>query len=292
MKKSLNAILIPVDFEEASLAAIKQSFNIARQLQLHLHLLYIHDDGGILRRFFPPEQSLELKARLSADLSVLGQKAEQESGLKVTTHVVTGKIVQKINEMAEQLGARFIFLGASNTNHDIIGGNAIRVIRSAQVPVFTIKANQVDQNRCRNILLPLDLTAETRQKVLAAISIAKVYNATIQILSGYCGMTASGELNHLQIQFKQVKNFIEKEGIRCTGEILECASGESSFVRMIIDYVKSRPAIDLIVITTQAEINFIDYFIDSEATQLIRQSPVPVMSIVPKNLGTSSAKTF
>lgn len=292
MKKSLNAILIPVDFEEASLAAIKQSFNIARQLQLQLHLLYVSDEGGVLRRFFSADQSKELLVKIEADLKSLGEKTEQASGLKVFTHVVSGQIVQKINDMAEQLAAKYIFIGASNTNQAIIGGNAIRVIRSAQIPVFTIKADQVDQNRCRNILLPLDLTADTRQKVSAAISIARVYDATIQILSAHCSDATNEAVNHLHIQFKQVKNFIEKEGVKCTGEIITCSAEHTSFIQLIHDFVETHKTIDLIVITTQAEINFIDYFIDSEATQLIRQAVVPVMSVVPKKLGVTSSRGF
>lgn len=74
MKKNLNAILIPIDFEKASLAAIQQSYNIARQLQLDIHLLYVHDDGGVFKRFFSHEQNIELIARLSADMSTLAQK--------------------------------------------------------------------------------------------------------------------------------------------------------------------------------------------------------------------------
>lgn len=292
MKKSLNAILIAVDFEKASLAAIQQSYNIARQLQLDIHLLYVHDDGGVIKRFFSHEQTIELIARLSADMSTLASKTAKESGMKVVTHVVGGRITQKVNEMADQIGARYIFIGASNSAAALVGGHATRIIRSAQVPVFTIKANQADQNRCRCILLPLDLTAETRQKVSAAIAIAKVYDASIRLISGVCGNAKPDDLNHLTIQFRQVKSFIEKEGARCTGEILNCPQGQTSNVQMILDYVASHNDIDLIVITTQAESDFIEYFIDSEATQLIRQATVPVMSLVPKVLGSSGIRSF
>jgi nucleotide-binding universal stress UspA family protein len=292
MKKSLNAILIAVDFEKASLAAVQQSYNIARQLQLDIHLLYVHEDGGVLKRFFSHEQTIELIARLSADMSALAAKTGKESGMKVVTHVTGGRITQKVNEMAEQIGARYIFIGASNSAAAPVGGHAIRIIRSAQVPVFTIKADQANQNRCRCILLPLDLTAETRQKVSAAIGIAKVYNATIRIISGVCSSTKAEDINHLNIQFRQVKNFIEKEGARCTGEMLTCPQGQTSHVKMILDYIADHNDIDLIVITTQAESEFIEFFIDSEATQLIRQAPVPVMSVVPKSLGSSGIRSF
>lgn len=208
------------------------------------------------------------------------------------THVTGGRITQKVTEMIEQTGARYVFIGASNSESAPVGGHAIRIIRSAPVPVFTIKADQADQHRCRCILLPLDLTAETRQKVSAAIGIARVYGATIRIVSGTCGINSPETLSHLNIQFRQVKNFIEKEGVRCTGEIINCPPEQTSKVRMILDYVATHDDIDLIVITTQSEAEFIEFFIDSEATQLIRQAPVPVMSIVPKVLGSSSVRSF
>jgi nucleotide-binding universal stress UspA family protein len=139
--------------------------------------------------------------------------------------------------------------------------------------------------------LPLDLTSETRQKVGWCIEIAKVYQARIRILSVL--WSKNDEIKQqLGIQLKQVKNFIEKSGVSCTAELLETGNSKETIIPVVLEYVNSHLEIDLVVIMTQSEIGIIDFFLDSDAQQIIRSSQVPVMSIVPRDIGMSSIRSF
>jgi hypothetical protein len=44
------------------------------------------------------------------------------------------------------------------------------------------------------------------------------------------------------------------------------------------------------MIMTQKETGFIPFFVDKQATEIIRLSSIPVMSIIPKDMGDTLAR--
>ena len=63
-------------------------------------------------------------------------------------------------------------------------------------------------------------------------------------------------------------------------------------IPMFLKYAADQGDIDLIMIMTQKEVGFIDYFMDSNAQEMIRNSEIPVMSIAPKEIGIIQSKGF
>lgn len=290
MKTNPGNILIPIDFEKPSLIALEQSYNLARLQRHDIHLLYVHEEAGIFSRFFSAQQSDEILLKIKADLDALAQKTSEDAGVKVYARLEKGKPHDVILKIAKELDARLIFMGTTNADENIVGVTAHKVIRTASCPVITVKEDTYHDG-CRTILLPLDLTSETRQKVGWCIEIAKVYQARIRILSVL--WSKNDEIKQqLGIQLKQVKNFIEKSGVSCTAELLETGNSKETIIPVVLEYVNSHLEIDLVVIMTQSEIGIIDFFLDSDAQQIIRSSKVPVMSIVPRDIGMSSIRSF
>ena len=129
--------------------------------------------------------------------------------------------------------------------------------------------------------MPLDLTQETRQKVTRAIEIAKYYNSTIRVVSVL--LTNEQEIvTHLTEQLKQVKEYIERRDIYTTANIIygdKMIKGLTSFV---LDYAYETNA-DLIMIMTQQELNLREKFLGSNSIDIISQSKIPVISVVPQS---------
>ncbi len=88
-----------------------------------------------------------------------------------------------------------------------VGANTSRVIRSASCPVITINSKHL-YHGCRNILLPLDLTKETRQKVTIGIEIARIYGAGIKVVSALWSKNDPAIIGRLKQQGQQVTDFI------------------------------------------------------------------------------------
>lgn len=288
MEKLKQSILIPVDFREQSLAAITQAYNIAKLNDLDITLLYVLEDSSFWAGLFSDSQEEEILKRAKLNLENLAERTRQESGLTVHTLVRKGKAYEEITEIADKIEAKYIFIGIASMFFEegktkrIVGANASRIIRSAKCPVLTVSGGKHFKG-CRSILLPLDLTKETRQKVKHAVEIAKAYRATIKTVSVIWDTDDEEIRWKMNITVNQVKDFIRAEGINCTTQIIDIEDSKH-IVDNILNYAYEQGDVDLIVIMTQAENRFVEFFVGSKAQEIIRLSDIPVMSITPKDL--------
>jgi len=86
----------------------------------------------------------------------------------------------------------------------------------------------------------LDLTTESRQKVTWAIKIAKIYGSGIKVVSGIWGKNDPAVYNRLKFLAEQVKQFIEKEGIRCTAEFVLDIENEKMLIPSLLSYAENK----------------------------------------------------
>ncbi len=281
MSNTPNKIVVPVDFGDQSQIALEQAANVARMINGDITLLYVVESGGLLSRFKSDSMDEELKKEIHQKMDELIANMPNKD-IKAEKLIAQGSVYEKVAEVAEMLNARFIVMGTNGGKGKIrrrfIGSNALRVVRESRVPVITIKGKQ-HRDGCKNIVLPLDLTKETREKVAKAIEFAKMYGADIRIAS-VLFTTDEFIVNRLTRQLSQVKSFVEKAGVRCTAEIIKGIKGEESLGQIIIDYANKVEG-DLIMIMTQQEQDITELFIGSAAQDIINRSDIPVLSIIP-----------
>lgn len=289
----MNKILIPVDFEKQSLLAIEQSFSLAQTILAEITLLYVHKPSGIFSSIFSDDQKSEILIIIDERLAEIAGKASLSSGVTINYRIEKGKIYSKIIEVAKEINAQFIVMGTNSSDQDReqtkrVGVNTSRVVKASDCPVITVNSNHV-YSGFRNILLPLDLTVESRQKVTMGIEIARYYGAGIKVVSAYLPKNEKTEVGRLYQLGEQVTNFISSAGIDCTFEVIELKEDEKTSVPTILNYAEQQGDIDLIIIVTQQEVGLVEYFIGSLSLDFIRLSDFPVMSIQPKNLGVGSS---
>ncbi|MBI2268897.1 MAG: universal stress protein [Bacteroidetes bacterium] len=275
-------ILVPVDFSDQSLIALGQSYNLARKYKAEITLLYVIEDHGLVSKLFSKEQDDSLKKQVEENLSKLAADVEKKQGLNVTTMVARGSVYDKVAEVADMISALFIIMGtngATNIKRKFIGSNALRVVREANVPVITIRG-QHHRDGCKNIVLPLDLTKETREKVSFAIELGKLGDGSAIRIVSVLFTTDEFVVNRLTRQLQQVKQFIEKEGLVCSAEIIKGVKKEETLAQSIINYAHKVEG-DLIMIMTQQEQDFTYRFVGSSAQEIINTSDIPVISIIP-----------
>ena len=283
MSKIKNEILVPIDFSEQSLIALGQSYNLAREYKAEILLLYVMEEGGLLN-IATAKQLSDMKKDIQKKLDKLAEETHKKSGMHVDTMIAKGKAYEKIIEVADLTNALMIIMGCSSRKKLqklFIGSNALRVVREANCPVITIKG-KAHREGCKNIVLPLDLTKETRDKVRQAIEVASLgtYKAAIRVVSV---LQSSDEfiVNKLTRQLESVKLFIQKQGVECSAEIIKITKGDESLAQCIIDYAHKVDG-DLLIIMTQQEMNFTRMFIGSTAQEVVNNSDIPVMSIIPQ----------
>lgn len=288
-------ILVAVDFSDTSDRALRQAHLLSKTLDKDLYLLYVVEKSLSRLSFFSRDEKTPLDS-IRTKMEELKARAEKFSGQQVLFEIAQGKPYEQILQKAVSLDAAFIVLGArgdvsGKDNHHYVGTNASRVTRSAPCPVITVN-NKVTCHSLRTILLPLDLTRETRQKVTNAIELANRFKAKIKVMSAITHKIDEAELDQLTRISHQVTDFISKSGIECTDEMVKSTPDAQSEVPIILKYADEQGDIDIILIMTQPELGVFDFILSPNAIEMLRRSPYPVMSILPKNLERTSIMPF
>lgn len=260
-EKTKNVILIPIDFTEQSLLAIGQSYNLARYTHSKIILLHVYEKQG--------EERFD-------EVTKLAKKTQEESGVQTEFMNVKGNIYKETIDIAEELKATMIIVGLEShmTLGDVIGPSASKFIRESPCPIISIRGKE-HRDGCENILLPLDLTKETRQKVDKAIEFAKYFGSAIRILGVFSAKDEKYE-NQLHAYAHQVKQYIKSKGIACSNKTIE----SEHIAETIVEYGNKIEA-DLIMIMTKAELNVVELFVGTTAQKIIDISNIPVLSIRP-----------
>ena len=254
-------ILIPIDFTKQSLLAIKQSYNLAKYTHSKLVLLHVYERKE--------EDSFEALTRLA-------KQTEQESGVPTEFMNLQGDIYAETDRVAEELKATLIIAGLESHMRfrNIVGSSASKLIRKAPCPVITIRGNE-HRDGCEHILLPIDLSPETREKVDIAIQFAKYFGASVRIL-GVFDIDDSEYENNLLAYSHQVKQFIKSKGISCTNKSIPT----KNLADTVVEYF-NKIEDDLVMIMNKPGLSVGEFFSGTEAQKIVDISNIPVMTIQP-----------
>lgn len=283
-----NRILVPIDFSDQSIIALGQSHNLARLTKADITLIYVIEDHYELP-FFSKKDDKSLEKKVHNELEKLARETSKKFGIQVNNLVAHGRVYEEVQKAAKKLKCSFIIMGTNGRigfKKRFIGSNALRVVRESPCPVITIKGKKHRQG-CRQIVLPLDLSKETKEKVQNAIEIAQLFNSTINIVSV---LTTDDEfiVNKLNRQLNQVHDYIRKHDVNCTAEMLQ----GDDVAEEVIAYAGKINA-DLIMIMTQQEMNWTDImFVSSSALEIINGSEIPVLSIRPRERKSVTLSVF
>jgi len=259
--KERGIILIPIDFTKQSLLAVIQSYNLAKYTHSKLVLLHVYEKSG--------DESYEA-------LNKLTKQTEQESGVPCEFMNVKGDIYDETDRVAEEINATLIIAGLESQMkfRNIIGSSASKLIRKAPCPVITIRGNE-HRDGCENILLPLDLSLESREKVDAAVQFAQYFGASIRILGVFDPKDASYE-NQLLAYCHQVKQFVKGKGISCSNKSIPA----ENVAETVVEYANKIES-DLIMIMNKPSLGVVDFFGGTDAQQIVDISNIPVMTLQP-----------
>ena len=277
-----NKILVPVGFSEQSLAALKQACLIAKIKKSEVIILSVIEEQSKISGLLIDNSFEEIRSKVKDKLDEISEMHSSKFSVKVDSMVASGKIYEQIVEVSSMINANLIVMGTNGSPKGVIkkfiGSNAERVVRLSNIPVITIKENTSTVN-FDNIILPLDLGKETKEKVTFAIEYARYWNSTIRIVSVFL-KDNTNEKNILIKNLNQVSNFISNAGVKCTSELIE-GEKKQSLGDFVINYEKKFDS-DLIIIMTKKEELALSNNLSVTARYIIHNSKIPVMSIKPK----------
>jgi nucleotide-binding universal stress UspA family protein len=283
MTSSQFNILIPIDFSEQSLQAIKYAQVISSNIDTLIHFIYVVEGTDQNHTNSADQQDEFIKKNIKLKFeNILGTI---DNGPEITDYklfIERGKVYDRILETAARVNAKLLIMGcnsAGDYKNRFLGSNSLRIMRSCPVPVLS--SNQHSQLlRFKKIILPVDLSKESKDKLYKAIAIAKLDPNIILNIISIVFDADEFLINRLGQQLVQVKSIIEKSKVKYTAEIIKSSLGYESLGEIIADYSKKNEG-DVIMLMTQQEISHTPYFVSSLAQEVINISEVPVITVAP-----------
>ena len=236
----------------------------------------------MIESLFLDDKSNELKAKVKSKLEDIASVYSAKYSVDIDIMVAKGRVYEEVNKVADMISADLIVMGTNgvNSKSKFIGSNAEKVVRLSKCPVITIKG-KYHRDGCKNIILPLDLEKQTKEKVTYALEYARYWDATIRIVSVVLRDNIEVRTKLIK-NIKQVEQFILDAGVKCTSEIIE-GEKKRNLGDFIFDYEKKFDA-DIIMIMTKKEELTLSNNISVTARYIINNSDIPVMSIRPKEV--------
>jgi nucleotide-binding universal stress UspA family protein len=260
--KENSSILIPIDFSKQSLIAIEQSYSIAKSTKSKIIIMHVSPKSNT-------ERQTELDELVATTMKNSGQPTESLN--------LKGDIYELIDAKATELDCALIVIGLDTQVRfrSFMGvTNVGKFIKQAPCPIITIRSED-NRNNCRNILIHIDLSAESREKVGTAVQFAKYYNATIKIISVFSPNDEKYE-NELLPYLNQVKKFIKDRGVSCTNKSI----ASNNVAEAIVNYANNNDC-DIIIQMNKKDLSIGEMFVGDLSLKVVETSNIPVLSVKP-----------
>lgn len=276
-------IIVPIDFSDEAVKGLELAMLFAKKIDCEIRMVYVRKKSN---DYFPGTREEEKRFAVK-QFKILQDKYQPLLPPEVELKYVvrTGRIYREIVALANAFNDSFIVAsthGASGFEKFFIGSNAFKIVSSTNKPVITIRGNKIP-NKIKKIVLPLDITADTRQKVPFTVELAKWFNAEIHVVT-VTSMQTDDIVKKLSGYSSQVCEYIESKGLKVEKESLI----GSNLTDVVIDYAQKVKA-DLISIMTEQAKDVSNFVMGSYAQQMLNKSNIPVMSTNPKELHIGGA---
>lgn len=280
-KFQIKRILIPFDFSETAELALEHAVFMAKLHKADILLLHVVESfsfaSAISSAFGKSQSEFESKMESSAKdrLQNLTEKLHHDSGMSVSFKIDNGKIYKKIMSVAEEEKVDIIVMGThgvSGFQEFLVGSNTYRVVMSAPCPVISVQTH-AKKIGFKNIILPIDNSHSSRQKVKHAVEIAKHYNSVVHI-AGMMTMTDVDLQRRFEVKIHQVRDYFEEHEVPHTVKVFKTDNTAAT-----TEEFATQVNADLIMIMTDQEGSGI--FMGNFAQQIINHSKIPVMSVRP-----------
>ncbi len=271
-------IIAAIDFSDCSVNALEHAVSIASRGALDVHMIWVNNPS-ITKTTIYSDSSAELIDEIKKQFGKLVEKYSAVLPDSVIDFVIReGKIYREVIDEAKEMDSLCIVMGThgvSGFEQFWIGSNANKLISVSPCPVITLRAGIDAKQIMKCILMPIDSTLDTRQKVPFTAYIARLYEAEIYVLSLYASKYKSIQ-KRVDGYADQVCEYLEDEGIKFHRDVLSC----DNLTTGTIEYAK-RIRANLISIMTEQETSPFNLLVGPYAQQMVNNSPFPVLSINP-----------
>lgn len=274
---SVKKILVPTDFSKVGDTAIEHAVAVARAIGAEICVLHIIENK---------KQLSEAKMKLQEVID----KVTGANDLKMTSIVRIGSIFEDIDSVANEIEASLIIMGTHGLRgmQFLTGSRALKIVTHSSVPFIIVQEKGIKATGYDDIVVPLDLHKETKQKLSLVADMAAYFNSKVHLISP--GEDDDFLKKQLDRNINYAKSFLEEKGISFTVKIAEETS--SAFVKAVIRHAVTVEA-DLISIMNFYENSLMGILGGGYEQQMITNEPqIPVMVLNPIEVYVMNKSVF
>lgn len=276
MNKNVYKVLVPTDFTKVAECAIEHAAKIASIFNGEIHLLHVVG-----------KQSEVDEARVKLDAIVAKAQATYKS--EIHSIVRIGNIFEDIGDVAAEIGARMIVMGTHGVKgiQHLVGSYAMKVITHSKVPFIVVQERGV-RSGYRNIVVPVDISQETKQKLSLTANMAKHFNAKVHVFAPK--ETDEFLVTKLNRDLSFARNFLEEKEVLFD---IQIADEKKGFAKQLIHYAARIDADLIAAVNTQDNTALPSFLTGGEEQDLIaNDAEIPVMIMNPTQEFIASSVLF
>ena len=275
----IKRILIPYDFSETAALSLEHAVFMAKLLKADIYLLHILESVSFTSAFGAAFGNVDkkLESESNTKLEEIGKQIHMNNGITVKSITEVGRIYRKIVDVAKRERVDIIIMGThgvSGYKKFNVGTNTSKVVEEAGCPVISVQTHS-KKIGFKKIVLPIDNTPQSRQKVSYALAVARSYGSHICI-AGLINFGNEDNKRMFKLKVDQVEEWLLQHGVSVEKKFVE----GDNLAKMTMQTAEELDA-DLIVIMTEQEPSITGFFLGTYATQVVNHSKIPVMAVHP-----------
>ena len=212
--------IVPHDFTEVANVALDHAIATAKPLDAKIYLLHVVS-----------------KSKDIADAEKkLTELAKSKSGeVEIAPAVRVGNIFEDIGDFASEHHAELIFMGTHGTHgwQHLTGMNALKVITHSTVPFVVVQEKTAKETGYDDIIVPLDLNKETKQKLAIVANLAKYFKSRVHVITPEESDEFLRHQVKANIQF--AKKYFDERDIEVTTTIVPSSGFDKEVVRHAVN---------------------------------------------------------
>lgn len=297
----IKTILTATDFSDLSDKAARTAASLAKNVGARLILVHVFDPPMIFEddehAMLDPQgtetehlQDDLIQSRLEELAGELGSE-----GVEVVPRFVTdGRVPDQVEQVAEDEGADLIVLathGRRGLSRMILGSITLEILHVTRVPVLAIHPDATSLDDVKNIVLPTDFSAASKEATRHAVEWAKHFNSEIwaihaldrpssyaydPLLREYRPITDKGRVTTEQEKrLDRLENELEAAGVRA-----ETALVQGGAAPCILATAEQHHA-ELIIMGSRGHTPLGRLLLGSVADRVLRTATCAVLAVPP-----------
>lgn len=275
----MKKILVPTDFSENAVHALKVAAQLAKKYNAKLYLLHML---GISQAIIGRDETNE-GAEAIYYMNLVKKRFDELKnedylqGIETQELVQNYKVFNEINNVAHEHGIDLIVMGSHGTgmiNDFFVGSNTEKVVRSSDFPVLVIKTERPDF-KMEKVVFACDFEMENIHAYRRAMHLFKKFESEVHLL--YVNLPNQNFLSSFEMEEKVVA-FLKEADEGDLANLKKVSYHCDYTIENGIYNFSAQAGADLLAIPTHGRKGLSHFFMGSIGEDLANHAGLPVMT--------------